>query len=186
MSTSDSQPEEAHPGSATPSEGGHDATQGRYPQGYGQPPHGQQGYGQPGYGQQGYGQQGYGQQGYGQQGYGQQGYGQQGYGQQPYGQQGYGQQPPGYGPPAGYAPAPQFGRPTNSMAILALVMAFVFAPAGLVLGILARKQIARTGEDGDGLALAGIIVGGLVTAFFVLMIVFMIVAFMGAASYATY
>jgi hypothetical protein len=176
MSTSDSQPEEAHPGSATPSEGGHDATQGRYPQEYGQPPHGQQGYGQPGYGQQGYGPPPY----------GQPTFGQPTYGQPPYGQPAYGQQPPGYGPPVGYAPAPQFGRPTNTMAILALVMAFVFAPAGLVLGILARKQIARTGEDGDGLALAGIIVGGLVTAFFVLMIVFMIVTFMGAASYATY
>ena len=137
MSTSDTEPAGAHPGSPTPSEGGHDASQGQH-----------QGYGQPGYGQQ------------------------------PYGQPGYGQQP-------GYAP-PGYGRPTNTMAILALVMAFVFAPAGLVLGILARKQIARTGEDGDGLALAGIIVGGLVTAFFVVMIVFMIIAFAGAASYATY
>jgi hypothetical protein len=162
MSTSDNEPEGAHPGSPTPSEGGHDASQGQ--QGYGQPP-----YGQP-YGQQAYGQPS----------------GQPGYGPPPYGQPAYGQQKPGYGPPVGYAMPPQFGRPTNTMAILALVMAFVFAPAGLVLGILARKQIARTGEDGDGLALAGIIVGGLVTAFFVLMIVFMIVAFAGAASYATY
>jgi len=63
------------------------------------------------------------------------------------------------------------------MAILALVMAFVFAPAGLILGIIARKQIRQTGEDGDGLALAGIIVGGIVTALFVLVIVFWIIAF---------
>ena len=53
------------------------------------------------------------------------------------------------------------------MAILALVFAFVFAPAGIVLGIVARKQIRQTGEEGDGLALAGIIVGGIATAFFV-------------------
>src|SRR5829696_3685763 len=77
-----------------------------------------------------------------------------GYGQPAYGPPGYG--PPGY-PPPGYPPL--YGRPTNTMAILALVMAFVFAPAGLILGIIARKQIRQTGEDGDGLALAGMIVG---------------------------
>jgi Domain of unknown function (DUF4190) len=83
--------------------------------------------------------------------------------------------PPGYGPP-GYPPA-GWGRPTNTVAILALVMAFVFAPAGLILGIVARKQIRETGEDGDGLALAGIIVGGIVTAIFVFFIVLWIIAF---------
>ena len=135
MSTSDTEPAGAHPGSPTPPEGGHDASQGQH-QAYGQQPYGQQGYGQQGYGQQGYGQSGYGQPGYGQPS------GQPGHGQPPYGPPAYGQQMPGYGPPVGYAMPPQFGRPTNTMAILALVMAFVFAPAGLVLGILARKQIA--------------------------------------------
>jgi hypothetical protein len=62
-------------------------------------------------------------------------------------------------------------RPTNVLAILSLVFAFVFAPAGLVLGILARKQIRQTGEQGDGLALAGIIVGAIATVLFVLVIV---------------
>jgi Domain of unknown function (DUF4190) len=90
--------------------------------------------------------------------------------------------PPGYGPP-GYPPA-AWGRPTNTMAILALVMAFVFAPAGLIIGVVARRQIRQTGEDGDGLALAGIIVGGIVTAIFVLMIVLMILAFSAATSYS--
>ena len=70
------------------------------------------------------------------------------------------------------------------MAILALVMAFVFAPAGVVLGIVARKQIRRTGEDGAGLALAGIIVGGIATALFVLMFLALIVAFSAASSYS--
>jgi hypothetical protein len=70
------------------------------------------------------------------------------------------------------------------MAILSLVLAFVFAPAGLVLGIIARKEIRRTGEDGDGLALAGAIVGGIFTAIYVLMIVFMIIAFSAASSYS--
>ena len=99
---------------------------------------------------------------------------------------GYGPPPPGYGAP-GYGPPPGYGypspgyppmwrRPTNTTAILALVLAFVFAPAGLVLGIIARKQIRQTGEEGDGLALAGIIVGAIATALFVLGIVFWIVA----------
>ncbi|MGY1804243.1 DUF4190 domain-containing protein [Blastococcus sp. SYSU D00922] len=104
-----------------------------------------------------------------------------GYGQ-PYGQPGYpppgfpppGYPPPGYGPP-GYPPV--YGRPTNTMAVLALVLAFVFAPAGLILGIVARKQIRQTGEDGDGLALAGIIVGGIVTAIIVFFVVLWIIAF---------
>jgi hypothetical protein len=68
------------------------------------------------------------------------------------------------------------------MAILALVLAFVFAPAGLVLGIVARRQIRETGEEGDGLALAGIIIGGIATAFFALAIILWVVAFASFAS----
>jgi hypothetical protein len=133
--------------------------------------------------QQGSGQQGSGQQGYGQQpAYGQP-TGQPGYGQQPYGQQPYGQ--PAYGQQPGYAPQ-AYARPTNTMAILALVMAFVFAPAGLILGIVARRQIKQTGEEGEGLALAGIIVGGLFTAIFVLLIVIWIIAIVSISSGGAY
>jgi hypothetical protein len=112
------------------------------------------------------------------------GYAQQPYGQVPYGPAGYGAPgygAPGYGPPPGYPPH-AYGRPTNTMAILALVLAFVFAPAGLILGIVARKQIRQSGEDGDGLALAAVIAGGIFTAIFVLMFVFMIIAFSSASS----
>lgn len=62
-------------------------------------------------------------------------------------------------------------RPTNLMAILSLVAAFVAPPAGLVLGILAQRQIARTGEQGAGLAKAGAIVGGVFTAFIVMFVI---------------
>lgn len=128
------------------------------------------------------------------------GYGAPGYGPPP-AQPGPGHAPPGYGAPAGYAPAgygtqPGFGappgyappgyglpgyappgwrRPTNTTAILAVVLAFVFAPAGLVLGLVARRQIRETGEEGDGLALAGIIVGGLVTSLVALGILLMVI-----------
>src|SRR3954463_808106 len=88
--------------------------------------------------------------------------------------QGYGYPPhyPAYGPPtnAGYPP------PTNPMAIAALVGALTIAPVGLGLGIAARRQIRRTGEGGDGMALAGIIIGGIVTGIYVLLIVVLIIS----------
>ena len=50
-------------------------------------------------------------------------------------------------------------RRTNTMSILSLVFAFVFWPLGIAFGVVARKQISRTGEAGDGLAKAGLILG---------------------------
>jgi hypothetical protein len=92
---------------------------------------------------------------------------------------GYG--PPGYPPPGyttpGYPPSGFYRPPTNTLAVLALVFAFVIAPAGIVLGVMARKQIRQTGEEGDGLALAGIIVGSIVTGIWALIVVFWIIAF---------
>jgi hypothetical protein len=89
-------------------------------------------------------------------------YGQQpAYGQPPYGQQQYGQ--PGYGPT--YVPVV---ATTNTMAILSLVFAFVFAPAAIVLGHVAKKQIRRTGEQGEGLATAGLWLGYIFTGLMVL------------------
>lgn len=83
-------------------------------------------------------------------------------------------------PPDGYR------APTNTLAILSLVFAFVFAPAGLVLGVVARRQIGRTREDGAGLALAGIIVGAVFTAIWVLMIIGMVVAWNAIPDTATF
>jgi hypothetical protein len=94
--------------------------------------------------------------------------------------QGYGTPPPGYGPPSGYngPPPPGYGRQrTNTLAIIAVVAIFVFAPAAIVFGILARNEIARTGEAGDGMALAGIIVGSLSILFVGLVFVLFFAAF---------
>ncbi|MBT8227667.1 MAG: DUF4190 domain-containing protein [Dactylosporangium sp.] len=91
---------------------------------------------------------------------------------------GYGQ-PPGYPPPPGYAQPPGYAapqpygafapRPTNGMAVAALVCSLVglvtcgiTSLIGAILGHVARKQIAERGENGDGMALAGIIVGWIV------------------------
>lgn len=60
--------------------------------------------------------------------------------------------------PSGFVP-PVAQPGLNTMAILALVFAFVVAPLGIVFGIIGRKQTARTGERGKGLATAGLILG---------------------------
>ncbi|MBA2415757.1 MAG: DUF4190 domain-containing protein [Geodermatophilaceae bacterium] len=100
----------------------------------------------------------------------------QGYPQQQGPQQPYGYPPQGYGQP--YGPPPSRG--TNTMAILAIVFAFVFSPLGIVFGFIARNQIKQTGEDGAGLALAGIIIGAVAIT---LAVIGIIVAFavLGAA-----
>src|SRR5919107_1414645 len=105
--------------------------------------------------------------------------------QQPYGQQQpydpttpYSQDP--YAAPASGAPSsgqPYPGQPypppyapvasTNTMAILALVFAFIFAPAAIVLGHIAKKQIRQTGEQGEGLATAGLWLGYIFTGLYV-------------------
>lgn len=94
---------------------------------------------------------------------------------------------PAYGQPpaAGY-----YAPPTNTLAILALVLAFVISPGGIICGHIALSQIKRTGEGGRGLAVAGLIIGYVFTGIFVLYIIGVIIfavwmASMGAA-YSTY
>ncbi|MFC4951217.1 DUF4190 domain-containing protein [Pseudonocardia sp. GCM10023141] len=90
--------------------------------------------------------------------------GQQPYAQQPYAQQQYGAPPPGWGYPAPPPYAWAVPRATNGMAIAAMILGIVWvywigSLLALVLGYTARAQIKRTGEGGDGMALAGIILG---------------------------
>ena len=82
---------------------------------------------------------------------------------QPYAAQPYGGQPYGGQPYPPYAPV----ATTNTMAILALVFAFIFAPAAIVLGHVAKKQIRQTGEQGEGLATAGLWLGYIFTSLYV-------------------
>ena len=122
-------------------------------------------------------QQPYGQQpGYGQQPY-QQPYGQQPY-QQPYQQQPYGQYPQSYAQPYA-APA----RPTNTMAVIALiagiagltVVPFLGSIVAVITGPMARKQIRETGENGDGMAVAGLITGWIGVAVGLLLLIFAVI-----------
>ncbi|MFC0528247.1 DUF4190 domain-containing protein [Phytohabitans kaempferiae] len=103
-----------------------------------------------------------------------------------------GQQDPGYPVsgqpiPQGYA-APMYpgypyppSPPTNGLAIAALVCSLaglatcISAPVGAILGHVARRQIRERGEGGDGLALAGIIVGWILTGLLLLLLAFYVV-----------
>jgi peptidyl-prolyl cis-trans isomerase B (cyclophilin B) len=90
----------------------------------------------------------------------------------PYGD--YPPQPPPYGPAAGYYGYPQ-PQATNGMAIASLVCAFLFAPLGIVFGHVSLSQIKRTGEQGRGLAIAGLVISYLLTVLTILLVVAFIV-----------
>ena len=59
-------------------------------------------------------------------------------------------------PPIISAPPTPHTQKTNTFATLSLVFAFLFAPAGAVLGHLGLAQIRRTGERGKDRALIGV------------------------------
>ena len=73
--------------------------------------------------------------------------------------------PPNFGPP----PTGPSGMPpsagTNGLAIGSLVLSLlglfcgIGSIVGVILGFIARGQIKRTGQGGDGMALAGIVIG---------------------------
>ena len=85
----------------------------------------------------------------------------------------YQQAPPAYQQaPTSYQqapPAPQYGQnygqPTqqpgkyNVLAIVSLVSAFFISLVAVITGHIALSQIKRTGEQGRGLAIAGLVLG---------------------------
>jgi hypothetical protein len=91
-----------------------------------------------------------------------------------------------YGSPYAYPPA----RPTNGLAIGSLVTSIAaffvcgsIGIAGAIMGHMARRQLRERNEDGDGLALAGIIIGWIGFALSLVMILalvaFIAINFMG-------
>lgn len=94
--------------------------------------------------------------------------------------------PPGYGyqssPPGGYgypSPWPQYPQPagTNGFAIASiacsaagLICLGTGSFLGIIFGIVALNQIKRTGQDGRGLAIAGIVIGSVVTVGFLILV----------------
>lgn len=88
--------------------------------------------------------------------------------QQPYPQQPYMQQPYAPGPPPQqpypypypYPPAPA----TNGMAIASMVLGILWlywvgSILALIFGYIARNEIKKSGQGGDGMAIAGIVLG---------------------------
>lgn len=106
------------------------------------------------------------------------------YGAQPQAPGAYAQSP--YGAPQPGVPAyPAAMAPeskTNTMAIVSLICAFFFSPAGLVCGIVALNQIKRTREGGRGLAIAGVIISAVSILIAVLSIIFVFAAASTAVS----
>jgi hypothetical protein len=89
---------------------------------------------------------------------------------------------PGYAPPTqvpGQPYAPGYVAPprTNTLAIVSLILSLVglavplASIAGIVTGHISLGQIKRTGEAGHGLALAGTVIGYVVTALGIIAII---------------
>lgn len=112
---------------------------------------------------------------------------------------GYGTTPaysaaPGYAATQPYTGAPAYGsyRPTNvlawvslGLAVGAIVVGTLASIAAVICGHIARRQIRETGQQGDGLAIWGLVVGYLGIAFSVLIIVFFLVVFAGLGIVST-
>ncbi|WP_353807352.1 DUF4190 domain-containing protein [Agromyces sp. SYSU T00194] len=85
-------------------------------------------------------------------------------------------------PSGQYAAAPSSTPKTNVLAIVSLVSAFFISLVAIITGHIALSQIKKTGEQGRGLAIAGLVIGyvGLVIGLIVLL--FWVVIFGIAAS----
>ena len=116
--------------------------------------------------------------------------------------------PPVYATPypqaAGYPYPPYGGDPfdpyrplkppgTNGKAVAALVcslagLVFCGLPsiAGIILGIVAMRETKRTGQDGFGLAVAGLAIGAVIVVLMLVYIAFMVFIVSSSTSYNNY
>lgn len=98
----------------------------------------------------------------------------------PYAPGGYGQ-PPAYGPPSQYGYGYAQPRSTNGFAIASMVLGIVWiywlgSVLALIFGYIARGQIRAGNQQGDGMAIAGIVLGWIGVGTLLLLI------FLGAAA----
>jgi hypothetical protein len=102
---------------------------------------------------------------------------------------------PGYPYGYSYGPAGQ----NNKMAIASLVtsaasvvlaglcgIGLISGPVGAVLGVIALNQIKDTGEDGRGLAIAGIVLGALLGLIGAAFLVLLVIGLAASSSSPTY
>lgn len=95
-------------------------------------------------------------------------------------------------------PHPNYYQPiqrrTNTKAITALVLGilaiavpylgFIIGIVAIVISRMASNEIKRTGEDGKGMAIAGLVCGIVGTALYAIIILFVIIVFLFAAAAA--
>ena len=63
---------------------------------------------------------------------------------------------------------------TNGMAIAGFVCSFFVSILGIIFGIIGLNQIKKTGENGKGLAIAGIVIGSVMIALSIIAIIVLI------------
>lgn len=93
--------------------------------------------------------------------------------------------PPAASPYASAAAGPK----TNTLAIVSLVLAFFISLGAIICGHIALGQIKKTGENGRGLAIAGLVLGylGLVVGFLVVIFsVFLPILLFGTSGQFSY
>lgn len=73
---------------------------------------------------------------------------------------------------------------TNNLALVGFIASFMIPIVGIVLGVMARRQIAVTKEGGRGLARAAVILGALGTTFQVIFFIVWLSLFSTALSQA--
>ncbi|OZG63227.1 peptidyl-prolyl cis-trans isomerase [Bifidobacterium hapali] len=98
----------------------------------------------------------------------------------PYAQAGYaapGQPYPPQGAYYGYPYLAPVNQRWNTLCIVGFILSFVFAPAGLVLSVIALIQINKSGEKSKGMSIAGIIIGAVNTILLVLIVALFMWAF---------
>jgi len=81
---------------------------------------------------------------------------------------------PAYGAAAYAAPgytAVGASERTNGIAILAIILGFVFPIGGIIAGAVALAQVKRTGEKGRGLAITGIVAGAIISVLTILAVI---------------
>lgn len=72
------------------------------------------------------------------------------------------------------------GARTSSMAITSLICAFLMPLLGVIFEHVACSQIRRTGEQGAGMALAGLIIGYLSLAASIILLIVLLATTQGA------
>lgn len=86
-----------------------------------------------------------------------------------------------------YAPPRTNGKSVASMVlgIISLVIPFVgiiTGPLAVILAVIGKKEIQRTGESGNGLGIAGLVMGIIGCAGYALFVVFLVIAAISAST----